>query len=564
MRAPFVLWFLACFWALPVAGQDRSLYFGDTHLHTSYSSDAYRWGNTTADPETAYRFAKGLPVVYPGLGYRVRIDRPLDFLVVSDHVPVGRQGTPLEGDPDSRNYQMAAWELYVDAAERHNDPSVFTTIIGWEWTSQPDGSNLHRVVFTPTDGATAKQFLPLTPREGPRPEDLWNWLEETSDRLGIDFVSIPHNPNISRGLMFDMVDSDGRPISAEYARTRMRLEQVAEVLQVKGGSETHPFLSPEDEFADYEIYGFVFGAGMDPIPAAPGGYLRTALLRGLQIEGTVGVNPFKLGLQGGSDTHTGVPDISEEGFAGRYGNQSGPAGGLVGAPTFPGSNPRGGIGWDSAAQGITGAWSTTNTREALTAAFKRKEVYATSGPRIQLRIFGGFDFDAEDANARDIAAVGYSGGVPMGGDLAQAPNDMPVSLLIHAVKDPVGANLDRVQVIKGWLDADGETHERVYDVAWAGQRTAVNGKVPAIGSTVDVARATYDNTIGNAELSTVWVDPDFDPDERAFYYVRVLEIPTPRYSTYDAVALGLDPAEFTEQPPAIQERAFSSPIWYTP
>jgi len=503
-------------------------------------------------------------VVYPGLGYRVRIDRPLDFLVVSDHVPVGRQGTPLEGDPDSRNYQMAAWELYVDAAERHNDPSVFTTIIGWEWTSQPDGSNLHRVVFTPTDGATAKQFLPLTPREGPRPEDLWNWLEETSDRLGIDFVSIPHNPNISRGLMFDMVDSDGRPISAEYARTRMRWEQVAEVLQVKGGSETHPFLSPEDEFADYEIYGFVFGAGMDPIPAAPGGYLRTALLRGLQIEGTVGVNPFKLGLQGGSDTHTGVPDISEEGFAGRYGNQSGPAGGLVGAPTFPGSNPRGGIGWDSAAQGITGAWSTANTREALTAAFKRKEVYATSGPRIQLRIFGGFDFDAEDANARDIAAVGYSGGVPMGGDLAQAPNDMPVSLLIHAVKDPMGANLDRVQVIKGWLDDNGETHEQVYDVAWAGQRTAVNGKVAAIGSTVDVARATYDNTIGGAELSTVWVDPDFDSEERAFYYIRVLEIPTPRYSTYDAVAMGLDPAEATGRPVAIQERALSSPIWYTP
>ena len=564
MRAPFVVWFLACFWALPVAGQDRSLYFGDTHLHTSYSSDAYRWGNTTADPETAYRFAKGFPVVFPSLGNRVRIDRPLDFLVVSDHAPVGRQGTPLEGDPDSRNYQTAAWALYVDAAERHNDPGVFTTIIGWEWTSQPDGSNLHRVVFTPTDGATAKQFLPFTPREGPRPEDLWNWLEETSDRLGIDFVSIPHNPNISRGLMFDMVDSDGRPISAEYARTRMRWEQVAEVLQVKGGSETHPFLSPEDEFADYEIYGFVFGAGMDPIPAAPGGYLRTALLRGLQIEGTVGVNPFKLGLQGGSDTHTGVPDISEEEFAGRYGNQSGPAGGLVGAPTFSDSNPRGGIGWDSAAQGITGAWSTANTREALTAAFKRKEVYATSGPRIQLRMFGGFEFDAEDANARDIASVGYGGGVPMGGDLARAPSGTPVSLLIHAVKDPVGANLDRVQVIKGWLDDDGETHEQVYDVAWAGQRTAVNGKVAAIGSTVDVARATYDNTIGGAELSTVWVDPDFDPEERAFYYVRVLEIPTPRYSTYDAVAMGLDPAEVTGRPVAIQERALSSPIWYTP
>jgi hypothetical protein len=222
------------------------------------------------------------------------------------------------------------------------------------------------------------------------------------------------------------------------------------------------------------------------------------------------------------------------------------------------------VGWDSAAQGITGAWSTANTRAALTAAFKRKEVYATSGPRIQLRMFGGFEFEAEDANARDIAAVGYGGGVPMGGDLAQAPNDTPVSLLIHAVKDPAGANLDRVQVIKGWLDADGETHERVYDAAWAGQRTAANGKVPAIGSTVDVERLTYDNRIGSAELSTVWVDPDFDPDERAFYYVRVLEIPTLRHSTYDAVALGQDPAEATARPSVIQERALSSPIWYTP
>jgi hypothetical protein len=326
-------------------------------------------------------------------------------------------------------------------------------------------------------------------------------------------------------------------------------------------------LSPDDEFADFEIYGFVFGAGMDPIPAAPGGYLRTALLRGLQIEANVGVNPYKLGLNGASDTHTGVDDVgNEEAFAGRYGNQAGPAGGQVAAPGG-GTNPRGGIGWDSSAQGITGAWSTANTREALVAAFKRKEVYGTSGPRIQLRVFGGFDFRPEDAYARDLAAVGYGRGVPMGGDLGQAPSNGAVSLLIHAVKDPVGANLDRVQVIKGWLDAAGETHERVYDVAWAGERTPVNGALPTIGTTVDVSRATYENTIGTAQLSTVWVDPDFSADERAFYYVRVLEIPTPRYSTYDAVALGRDPQELSEainRPVTIQERAISSPIWYTP
>ena len=546
-----------CAFAGPLAAQERNLYWGDTHVHTSYSFDSYAWGNT-ADPETAYRFAKGLPVVHPGLGNRVRLDRPLDFLVVADHSPVGA-GAPIEGDRDSRDFQTAAWSLYVDAAERNNDPGTFTALIGWEWTFTPNRANLHRVVFTPTDAETAKKFLPLSAEfsanDGARPEDLWSWLEETSDRLGIDFVAIPHNPNLSMGLMFDMVDSDGRPITAEYARTRMRWEPVVEALQVKGNSETHPFLSPEDEFADFEFHRFLFTAET-PIPYA-GDYVRTALLRGLGIEEGTGVNPYKFGLQGGTDSHTSLSDVNEDMFAGRMIPHAGPAGGLEAV------NARG-VGWDSAAQGITGAWSTANTREDLTAAFKRKEVYATSGPRMRLRIFGGFEFEAEDANARDIAAVGYGGGVPMGGDLAQAPNNTPVSLLIQAVKDPTGANLDRVQVIKGWLDDDGETHEHVYDVAWAGQRIALNGKVPAIGSTVDLARATYDNSIGSAELSTVWMDPDFDPEERAFYYVRVLEIPTPRYSTYDAVALGLDPEQDMDWAAEIQERAYSSPIWYTP
>ena len=541
--------------ARPVTGQERNLYWGDTHVHTSYSSDAYSGGNVNADPETAYRFARGLPVVHPGLGSRVRLDRPLDFLVVADHSPVGR-GAPVEGDRNTLEFQTAAWSLYVDAAERNNDPGTFTAIIGWEWTFMPGGQMLHRVVFTPADAETAKGFLPLSSAGASGPEDLWSWLEQTSDRLGIDFVAIPHNSNLSNGLMFDMVDSEGRPISAEYARTRMRWEPLVEVLQIKGSSETHPFLSPEDEFADFELFPFLF-RGVVPVPNAAD-YVRTALLRGLQFEEEVGVNPYKLGIQGATDTHTSLSDTDEGLFPGWLGSRSGPASGPAPLPVFGAA-----VGWDSAAQGITGAWSTANTREALTAAFKRKEVYATSGPRIQLRMFGGFEFEADDAEARDLAAVGYGGSVPMGGDLAQAPNGTPVSLLIHAVKDPVGANLDRVQVIKGWLD-DDETHERVYDVAWAGQRTAANGKVPPIGNTVDVARATYDNTIGSAELSTVWVDPDFDPDERAFYYVRVLEIPTPRWSTYDAVALGLDPEQATDRPAAIQERAYSSPIWYTP
>lgn len=549
-----LLSYMICAFANSLTAQETNLYWGDTHVHTNYSSDAYRYGNLTADPETAYRFAKGLPVVHPALGNRVRLDRPLDFLVVSDHSPLGR-GAPIEGDRDSPEFQEAAWSLYVDAAERNNDPGTFTAFIGWEWTLSLRGANLHRVVFTPTDAATAKRFLPLAAADGPRPEDLWKWLDETSERLGIDFVAIPHNSNLSQGLMFNTVDSEGRPISAEYARTRMRWEPLVEVVQMKGTSETIPFLSPEDEFASFELFPFLFN-GDDFVPYA-GDYVRMALLQGLKFEEQLGVNPYKLGIQGATDSHNGLSDADEDQYAGRTAALSGPAGGEVQALV--------GIGWDGAAGGITGAWSTGNTREDLTAAFKRKEVYATSGPRIQLRMFGGFGFEAADANARDIAAVGYGGGVPMGGDLAQAPNDVPVSLLIHAVKDPVGANLDRVQVIKGWLDEAGETHEQVYDVTWAGERTvAANGKVPAIGSTVDAAKAAYENTIGSAQLSTVWVDPDFDSEERAFYYARVLEIPTPRHSTYDAVALGLDPELDTGQPVAIQERAFSSPIWYTP
>jgi len=551
--------------ARPITGQERNVYWGDTHLHTSYSVDAYNWGNVSAGPETAYRFAKGLPVTHPTLLNRVRLDRPLDFLVVADHSGglFGR-GAPVEGRRNTPEFQQAVWSLYVDAAERNNDPGTFTALIGWEWTAMTP-ENLHRVVFTPADGETAKRFLPASPQStGARPEDLWNWLEMTSDRLGIDFVAIPHNSNLSLGLMFDMVDSEGRPISAEYARTRMRWEPLVEVLQIKGTSETHPLLSPIDEFASFELYEILLRSGVaDPNPAA-GSYARTGLLRGLDIEDRVGVNPYKFGLQAGTDSHTSLSTSDEDNFWGKTVLDSSPEGGARPTPS-----PFGGnwdvVGWDYAAQGLTGAWASENTRDALTAAFKRKEVYATSGPRIQLRLFGGFEFDAEDANARDIAAVGYGGGVPMGGDLAQAPNDRPVSLLIHAVKDPVGANLDRVQVIKGWLDEDGDTHERVYDVEWAGDRRRdANGRVPAIGSTVDVERLTYDNRIGSAELSTVWVDPDFDPDERAFYYVRVLEIPTLRHSTYDAVALGQDPAEATARPSVIQERALSSPIWYTP
>ena len=587
--------------------QLKNLYWGDTHLHTTYSIDAYNWGNINVDPDTAYRFAKGLPVPHPSLGVRVQLKRPLDFLAISDHdisfgvvanyttgLPElmttergrewyrraqageqaavareiqaankkgGKKGGPPPTTPfepvDPPAARIAIWNKYVDTAEKHNQPGKFTALIGWEWTAMNNGGNLHRVVFTAANAATAKKFYPYGTADSTRPEDLWKWLEQTSARIGADFISIPHNSNLSKGLMFDMVDSDGRPISAEYARQRIRWEPVVEVLQIKGNSETRPELSPNDEFANFEIYNALLVGGLTT--PNEGDYVRSALLRGLKIEGQTGANPYKLGFQGATDSHTGLSTADEDNFYGKSTLDSTPA-----------SGPKRGIaiwdaiGWDFAAEGITGVWATENTREGIAAAFKRKEVYASSGPRIAVRVFGGFGFKAADARARDLAQVGYGKGVPMGGDLTAAPQGKAPSLLIHAVKDPIGANLDRVQVVKGWLDVSGATHEKVYDVAWSGNRKpGADGKLPPVGNSVDVTRATYENNIGDAQLATVWTDPNFNPRERSFYYVRVLQIPTPRHSLYDSVALGMD-ASKTGKPSSIQERAFSSPIWYTP
>lgn len=573
--------------------QQTHLYWGDTHLHTSNSTDAYSTGNFNADPDTAYRFAKGLPVLHPSLRTRVRIMRPLDFLVVSDHAEqLGLQAQVMKGNPlmlstswgkalragleqsqaggmrglspaDRQQmnrdmmtpmFRQGTWAEQVDAAERHNEPGKFTTFVGWEWTVHPGGKNLHRVVFTSANGTTAKKFLPFNANDSQRPEDLWQWLEKTKAETGADFVAIPHNSNLSGGLMFDMVDSSGRPITAEYARMRLRWEPVMEVTQVKGTSEVHPELSPNDEFAEFEIRRKLLAGA--PTPSNKSDYARSALLRGLEIEQSTGANPYKFGMIGSSDSHTGLSSVEESEFLGKLASDSLPEVRKNQAVIFPA--------WEMSAGGIAGVWATENTREALLAAFKRKEVYATTGPRIALRVFGGFSFVPNDANARDIASVGYSKGIPMGGDLSNAPRGKAPSFLIHAVKDPISGNLDRVQVVKGWLDGAGRTHERIYDVAWSGNRKPdAKGKLPAVGNTVDIQRVTYTNTIGAAQLATVWTDPDFDPSQRAFYYVRVLEIPTPRHTVYDAVALGIDVKD-TRQPATIQERAYSSPIWYTP
>jgi hypothetical protein len=578
------------------AGAETHLYWGDTHLHTSYSVDAYSTGNYVTDPDQAFRYARGLPILHPVTREKIRIERPLDFLVVSDHAellqlqvrldeedpelvstPTGKrleelnkqnkravfgevgniiQGKGREMLADIGNDKVLgdAWRRQVKMADDNNVPGKFTALIGWEWSSAPDWSNLHRVIFTPGDAAQASKYLPYSSYVSNRPEDLWAYLDKTTRETGAQFVAIPHNSNMSGGKMFDRVDSNGRPITAEYARERIRWESVMEISQSKGTSETDPALSPNDEFAGFEIRNKLLPG--TPTPALPGSFARTALLDGLAIEQSVGVNPFKFGVVGSTDSHTGLSSQQEYNFYGKLANQMIAATRASDRGAFP-------I-WELSAAGLAGVWATENTRQGIFDAFRRKEVFGTSGPRIGVQVFGGFGFKPADARAVDFAGVGYKRGVPMGGDLSRAPKGQAPTFLMRAVKDELSGNLDRMQIIKGWVDAKGDKHEKVYDVVWSGNRKVdAQGKVPAVGNTVDVKTATYTNTIGVAQLAAVWKDPDFDPGQRAFYYVRVLEIPTPRHSLYDAVALKIDPAQ-TKAPLTIQERAWSSPIWYTP
>ena len=582
------------------------VYWGDTHLHTSNSFDVYLFGTPGSTPDTAFRFAKGLPVVNPATGTRWQIHKPLDFLVVADHAEMlgsvyeifvngdknlintksGQAILELAGDNptddklqaiyDAFNYaasnqpnelglngkdlfddlhggtkRKSAWEKQIDAAEHHNEPGKFTALIGFEWSSTTNGGNLHRVVFQSEGGEVARQYAPYSTLESDDPEDLWAWLDATSKRTGATFVAIPHNPNISMGLMFPLNRNNGEPVDAAYAQTRARWEPVVEATQIKGDSEAHPLFSPSDEFADFETYDFALTPdGARPAPTE-GDYVRTGLKRGLALEEAVGTNPFKLGMIGSTDNHTGISGVEEDNFTGKGQHDSRPE--LRSHPTGIGSSK----GWDMGAAGYAGVWASENTREALVAAFKRKEVYASTGPRMTLRFFGGFEFADSDMN--DMVAAGYKKGVPMGGDLSAAGDKGP-GFMVAVQKDPDGANLDRVQIIKGYLNADGSTGETIYDVALSDGRT--DGSV-AVGNTVDLATGEYTNSIGDAQLASFWQDPDFDPSQRAFYYVRALEIPTPRYSLLDAIALGMDVKE-TNRPATIQERVYSSPIWYTP
>ena len=602
----------------------KNVYFGDTHLHSSYSFDAFLNNNHSADPDTAYRWAKGQPVIHPYNRARVQIDTPLDFLVVSDHAEmlgvmravhednfikedlgwIGNikrwysfwlmnraidsntglqffsqflpQNPTIEGhsDPvqhpdnnisdlaifgDTSKTSILAWHDIVETAERHNDPGTFTSLLGWEWSSIPMGANLHRIVISPDGAEKGKQFLPYGSDQSQYPEDLWQWLDETQQQTGARFLAIPHNSNISKGYMFDNTTLRGEPITAEYARRRMQWEPVVEVTQIKGDSETRSDFSPEDEFADFENYDYYIQVGQkNDYKASAADYIRPALKRGLSIGQQVGVNPYKFGLIGSTDAHTGLSTSEEGNFWGKMASDSTPE-----TKERLGAKIRSN-GWNMSASGIAAVWAEENTREAIYAAFKRKEVYATSGPRLRVQMFAGWDFPEGAESSESFSAIGSQFGVPMGGDLTTGDNDgkAPVFLL-RAVKDPLGANLDRLQVVKGWIDSAGQQQEKVYNVAWSDDRQLdASGNLSPVGNTVDLSSGRYDNSIGQPEFSLRWTDPDFGPQQSAFYYVRVLQIPTPRNGLLDSLALELD------EPPrgakTIQERAYSSPIWYQP
>jgi len=478
----------------------------------------------------------------------------------SDPVQDPSNEIPDSAFGDLTKIETTAWEEIVDAAERNNDPGTFTSLIGWEWSSIPTGANLHRVVFTPDGADKAKQFLPFGSDEGQYPEELWQWLDDTKKRTGTRFVAIPHNSNISKGYMFAETTLKGKPITAEYARTRMQWEPVVEATQFKGDSEARAAFSPQDEFADFENFDHYLQQDVEAYEAKKGSFIRPALKTGLAIENKIGVNPFKFGMIGSTDSHTGLASPEEDNFMGKVARDSTPETKISEGKKVVTFN-----GWDMSASGLAAVWAKENTREAIYNAFQRKEVYATTGPRLKVQMFAGWNFEKGAANANNFAEIGYRQGIPMGGDLVKPENvtGKAPQFLIRAVKDPKGANLDRIQVIKGWVDSKGAQHEKVYNVAWAGERKLdAKGKLAPVGNTVDISIPSYTNTIGTAELSVKWRDPSFIASQNAFYYVRILQIPTPRHSQYDAVALQIDTPK--EGPAFLQERAYTSPIWYTP
>ncbi len=591
----------------------ENVYFGDTHVHTGLSADA-GGGGTILMPRDSYRFARGEQVT-SNTGQPVKLSRPFDFYMITDHSdgmglitdiknaapnvmadPLGKDWherfsaggeTALraaqeltdmfaQGEiPDALNYQPGnpayrrVWDDIMAAAEEFNEPGVFTTFIAYEWTSLVSGNNLHRNVIFRDGPERAGQVVPYstTPPIGSRdPKDLWKWLQNYEDMTGGDVTAIPHNGNLSNGMMFAMQDdfADGAPYGPAYAEARQKWERLYESNQIKGDGEAHPFLSPEDEFADFETwdYGNLDASERKTTEMLAGEYVRSGLQRGLILEGELGTNPFKFGLVGASDTHTGLSTPESDNFFGKFTvYEPSPERATHTSRTYVDDGAPALYSWQYIPSGLTAVWAESNTRGALFDAMERREVYATTGTRIRLRFFGGWDFEESDAFRRDLAMLGYTRGVPMGADLP-AGEGAP-SFLVYALRDPMGANLDRVQIVKGWIDADGAPQERIYDVAWSDARTPdADGRLPPVGDTVDLSIPSWTNTIGASELGAVWRDPDFDPALRAFYYARVIEIPTPRWTAYDAVRFDLDLPD--DIPLKAQQRAYSSPIWYTP
>ena len=586
-------------------------FFGDTHLHTSFSMDAGAAG-ARIDPRGAYRFARGEEVMASS-GQPAKLSRPLDFLVVTDHSdgfgffplifsgdpsiladPQGRkwnemihsgQGAEAAMDmvvnfgkgtiskaifpvPGTKSYQ-SAWKEVIDAAETYNDPGRFTAFIGYEWTSNTGGNNLHRNVIFRDNGDKASQVEPLTtqkPLGSDNPRDLWKWMTDYEAKTGGSVLAIAHNGNLSNGTMFPIIKSfTGKKVDKEYVEQRAKWERLYETTQMKGTGEAHPFLSPNDEFADFELWD---NANLDlTVLKKPEmlefEYTRSALKNGLKLERDLGTNPYKFGLVGSTDSHTGLTTAEEENFFGKISSGEPSPERLHAVFQNNPSNGAKRMDWQVGASGYAAVWATENTRASLWDAMERKETYATTGPRMVVRFFGGWDFSPADAESRLPANAGYTKGVPMGGDLRDAPQGKAPTFLVAALKDPIGANLDRYQIIKGWLDENGQSQEKIYDVAWSGDRKpGANGKLPAVGDTVNVENASWTNTIGAPELIAVWRDPDFDPSKPAFYYGQVLEIPTPRWTAYDAKFFGVKPLDGTVM--KLQERAYTSPIWYTP
>jgi hypothetical protein len=600
----------------PYADLDHAtdVFWGDTHVHSSWSPDAGAGGNLRLGPDEAYQFARGDTVTAHN-GTRVALRRPLDFLLVSDHseymgiYPMLEEGLPellatetgkrwaelvrqgkraqvgqefAAGLPagedmiESPGFQRSIWERVVANAERYDDPGRFTAFIGYEWTSMPGGANLHRIVLFADGAEQAAQVVPFRSIDSSDPEDLWAYLADYEQRTGGRAFAIPHNSNLSAGRMFELTTYDGKPLTKAYAQERTRWEPVVEATQIKGDSETAPYLSPDDEFADFGTWDANAGMGTgdhrDEMYA--GEYVRSALGNGVVVAEQLGANPFEFGLIGSTDAHTGLATADDDDFWGKFSSNE-PSADRLSRPWSEaflppeGSELRERLGTsgmgrtsDLVASGFAAVWARENTRAALFEAMKRRETYSTTGPRMVVRFFGGWDFAPDAAFAPDLAAVGYAGGTPMGGHLSARPGNATPSFLVSALRDPEGANLDRIQIVKQWMGEAGERRERIFDVAVSGGRTiGADGRCrEPVGDTVDVKTATYRNTIGDSQLTAVWRDPDFDAKRKAVYYVRVLEIPTPRWTTYDAARFGFDPPDGV--PATTQERAYTSPIWY--